>query len=395
MRRNGSIRLRWSLLLVLLFTGAISVGACSSEGGEQEGAASSSAPEGTPRSISPEALFTVGTVQGDSTEQLHNVVTPFPLDGGRLAVPQGSSNTILIFDEEGTLQRTLGGTGEGPGEFAALDGAWVVGDTIEAWDFKLKRITQFFPGDSVRVVPLEQVGGVQRAIPGRLGNSWAVMGVESAGFGTRDELVVHQFDLNGEHLGPLTGTKGMTRFRTSATAGPDPLSPRPLFAVSGGRLFVGETFTPRIQVFNADGDSVSTVKWTPLSTVSPEEAFQVIVDSAVARAESDQREDRRTELESFPVREQVSVFWDMKVDDHGYIWIQPYDPARHSLLFQGMRRAGPGGTWTVLSPDGEPQTTITVPDGVQPITIADDRVVGIRTNELGVEFVTVHALQRH
>ena len=56
---------------------------------------------------------------------------------------------------------------------------------------------------------------------------------------------------------------------------------------------------------------------------------------------------------------------------------------------------GPGGNWLVISPEGAEVGWLEMPEGLEPVQITSDAVVGIYRDELGVESVRVHSLSRH
>lgn len=353
-------------------------------------------PDGTPVRIDSAPVRQLGSADG-SARAFHRVRTPFLADEGELVVPTAGSGEIRVFGPGGELRRTLGGSGQGPGEFVWLDGAWPRGDAIEAWDWKQRRLTRFLPDGSVEVVRFESVSSAQRVVPAPLADGWIATGIGAAVMGRRDRMLFHRFDTAGAHVDTVARTLGMRRMETDLIGGPDPLSPRAVFDLSDGRLYVGETTTPELRVLSADGDSLGTFTWDPGSTPDPERAFRTVVDSAVARAAADDRERERKILESFPVADDVSVFWSVLVDEPGFVWIQRYDPARHSLHTGGRPApagAGPGGEWIVLSPEGERVATVEMPPGLRPTQITNDRVIGIRRTELGLETVVVHRLVR-
>lgn len=332
-----------------------------------------------------------------SARAFHRVRTPFLTDEGELVVPTAGSGKIRVFGPGGELRRTLGGSGQGPGEFVWLDGAWARGDTIEAWDWKQRRLTRFLPDGSVEVVRFESVSSAQRALPGHLPDGWIATGIAAAGMGRRDRMLFHRFDTAGAHVDTVAGVLGMRRMKTDVIGGPDPLSPRAAFDLSDGRLYVGETTTPELRVVSADGDSVRTLTWEPGPAPDPERAYRTVVDSAVARAAAGDRERERKILQSFPVSDDVPVFWSVLVDEAGFVWIQRYAPALHSVHSGGRpgpAGAGAGGEWIVLSPEGERVSTVRMPSGLHPTQITEDRVVGVQRTELRLETVAVYRLAR-
>lgn len=390
---SQSIKRRGPLLLQsIALTGMVLLlVSCSSSSSD---AGSSEVPPGTPESVVSEPVVELGVTRGDTTQQFHDIRTPFVFNDGQVVVPDGGSNTIRVFGQDGEHVRTLGGSGEGPGEFEMLDAAWNRGDTIEAWDTKLGRLTRFYPGDSVAVVTMESGPSAQQAVPGALPDGWVIAGVSSAGMGERDEMAVHHFDRQGNHMGVIARTRGMSRYRTSLAAGPDPLSPRPQFDVQDGRVYVAETLTPEIRVMNSSGDSLRTISWQSGTRPSAESAVRQTIQAIVDQEAPTDSASLRERMTSFPVREQVSAFWSFLVDEQGFVWVQPYSPRRHSLRLGGIRTAGPGGEWIVFSSDGRRLTSVKMPDGLQPTQITSDAVVGISRDEVGVQSVHVFPLQR-
>ncbi|MDE2754796.1 MAG: hypothetical protein OXI83_19675, partial [Gemmatimonadota bacterium] len=139
---------------------------------------------------------------GDLHQEFDGVVRPFVLPDGRLVVPNAGGYDIRVFTEGGEFLDGLGGRGEGPGEFMYLSAAWPRGDTIEAFDGDLRRITRFLPDGSTEVVPI--AGGEYPDLglgAGPLGRGWTLGGVVAAGFGQRDRISVQHSDRAGGRLG--------------------------------------------------------------------------------------------------------------------------------------------------------------------------------------------------
>jgi hypothetical protein len=361
-----------------------------------------------PVAISPDPLLQVGTATGDPDQEFHQVITPFLLSGGRLAVPVAGERTIRVFGPEGTLVSSHGRPGEGPGEFQALSSAWARGDTIEAFDGQLQRLTRFLPDGSVQVVTPEFTGSAGLAVPMPLHDGWAFVGIGSSGSGERDELVIHRHGGDGSHLGEVTRTLGIGRVSyPTGGSGPDPLSPRGLVAVRNGRIYVAETLTPEIQVFDASGRREAPLAWDPEPAAPPAEALRILRDSASARrAAGDASGMAEIILDAaieMPAPHRISVFWSFLVDEEGFVWVRPYDPASHAVALGGLGQgaytlgaagAGPGGRWRVFSPEGVEVGSMFVPEGLELWQVQSNAVVGVHRDPLGVESVRVHALER-
>ena len=354
---------------------------------------------GTPLAIKAAAVLSVGVVAGDTIQEFDRVTNPFVLPDGRLVVPLSGSADIRVFAADGDLVERLGGRGEGPGEFLYLSAAWPRGDTIEALDSRLRRVTRFLPDGSVETVML--AGGSQRdlsAAAGPLGRGWALGGVASGGPGERDLVVFDHFDRTGAHIGPLASVVGMARYAGGGFgSGPEPLSPRTVFTSDGTFLYIGDTLLPSIRRVGADGHADGEISWEPAETVAPGDAFDQVIDLAVSRAGAERASATRAGLEAARSPDALSVFWDFLVDPEGFVWIQPYEPTAHAMALgaRPLGGVGSGGAWSVLTPAARHVGLLEVPEGLELAQITRTSVVGIRRDELGVESVHVHALRRH
>jgi hypothetical protein len=350
-------------------------------------------PVGAPMSIGATPVSSVGVTSGDTLQELYQVVTPFLLQDGRLVVPSSGANAIKVFGPDGRYLKTLGRAGEGPGEFAWLMAAWPRGDTIEAFDARLGRITQFLPDGTIHDVTLNRVRAAQAAVPGAIPGGWILYGVVAVDRDGRDEVEAHLFGRDGSHEGRIAQVHGMLRYRFEGGSGPTPLSPQAFFAIHGGTLYVAESPTPRIRELRPTGEAEREITWKPDAAPEAGEVLAVVIDSAVSRAAPDQRAVVRRKLEASPAPG-LSVLWGLMVDEEGFIWIRPYDPLVDAAALGGLAGAGPGGRWRVLSPEGEDAGSVEIPHGLVPTQITSDRIVGIHRDELGVESVRVYALTR-
>ncbi|MYA10583.1 MAG: hypothetical protein F4087_04680 [Gemmatimonadetes bacterium] len=352
---------------------------------------------GTPLEIDAAPTLSVGVVAGDSLEIFDRVVTPFVLPDGRLVVPLDGSRDIRVFTPDGDFAYRLGGPGEGPGEFLSLSAAWPRGDTIEAFDGELRRLTRFLPDGSVTTVPVPGGPFPDMSLGvGPLEEGWALGGVAAGGPGQRDRIEIHHFGRDGGHLGALGSAGGIVRYATAGFGGPEPLSPRSVFASDGTRLYLGDTLEPLIRRVGPAGASAGEIAWEPTEALSVQAALEQVIDRAVARASADQRSATRQRLEGAVVSTELSVFWDFLPDPEGFLWVQPYEPLAHAFALGGTYLGGTAGegAWRVFTADGQDAGTITIPAGLVVTQIGPSAVVGIHRDDLGVESVRVHRLRR-
>ena len=350
-------------------------------------------PSGMPIEVAATPELEVGVRGGDPLQEFDRVVTPFWMSNERLVVPLAGFREIRIFDETGNHLATLGGEGEGPGEFREIGSAWAQGEEIEAFDGDLRRVTRFGPGGTLETIQLETTGAAERMAPGTFEGGWLAYGVEEVGADGRDRMGVHSFDESGMHRGVVAQVLGMRRYVHSRGGGPVPLSPWAWITGRGNEVFVSQGSEARLMALDRDGVVLREVTWDVEPTTSPEEALRVVVDSAVSRVPEEDRASYRAVLDEAPAP-QLPALAGLIVDELGFVWIRPYEPLRHAAVLGGLGRPGPGGVWRVLSPEGVQVSEVSMPEELEPSQITSDRVVGIRRDDLGVESVQVYRLVR-
>lgn len=362
-----------------------------------EGQGGSAVPIGTPVRVEADPEVAVGVVQGKSSEEFHEVVTPFVLPGGSLAVPSAGHGEIRIFDRRGDFVRSYGGSGEGPGEFVRLGGAWARGDTIEAFDLALQRITRFIPDGRPEVVRLD--GPYVTWVAGPISDGWVFVNTVEPGLARdnpRDQLVAYRFDRTGTFVTELARAEGIRRLRLPGRVTAEAFSPSARFDVWGDRLYAGETLVPQIQVFGPDGNLLRRIAWEPESIPPPGDALDEVRAALRERRRAYEPRILQRVLDA-PLPDDVPVFTDFLVDEEGYVWVRPYVPARDAVVVGGsvaVHRNNPGGSWLVFDPDGGQVGSIVVPRDLEPYQITSDAVIGVARNQFGVERVRVHRVIR-
>lgn len=89
-------------------------------------------------------------------------VAPRPDDG--VYVADGQVPIVRVYDSHGTHELDIGGRGEGPGEFASIDGMGVVEDQrVVVWDGQLRRLSVFnVNGDFIESISVPEGLGMWR-----------------------------------------------------------------------------------------------------------------------------------------------------------------------------------------------------------------------------------------
>ena len=159
------------------------------------------------------------------------------LSDGSIAVADRSAAEVRIYDRQGRHLRSMGRSGEGPGEFRHPLGLWVTaGDTVWAGDYRPWRYNVFTAeGELVRQVNLKPVYLNSSRGGGVLDNGFTINARQNLGrksdFSERLSFFVEVHDSNGnltdgplKMLGPRQGTirGGPSTLRTSELFGSRP-----------------------------------------------------------------------------------------------------------------------------------------------------------------------------
>ena len=324
---------------------------------------------------------------------------------GRIAVADRTLAAITVFAADGTVMTTMGREGDGPGEFRGLTGLAVDGEgRLLAFDNDLQRMSEWtLDGLLVEDTRLSRVGA-DRPIGdvGRFADgAWyarerdRMVATDPGGVG-RDTVGFHRLRDDGmvdEALARVPGSlssqfvvEGMPGLRGAL------FSPRALGAARGNCLLLAAGDEPVVQIFDKTGTARGELHFdVPVERVT-EEHRERWVAASVAAAERVMGGEivpeavRMIEVmgEAVGMAERVPFANDLIVDDLGYIWIQSW-----------QLPDGPGSPeWRVFSESGQATEVVTMPEGFRILAITADEITGVRTDELGRQFVQVHALDR-
>ena len=102
--------------------------------------------------LAPQPTYEIGVVDGDAPYMFWEIADALGLPGDQIAVVDAGSREIRVFDSGGDHLLTLGGQGQGPGEFSGIPVVrFLPPDTLLALDPNLGRLTWFtLDGRTVR-----------------------------------------------------------------------------------------------------------------------------------------------------------------------------------------------------------------------------------------------------
>ena len=375
-----------------------------------------------PLTATTEDIYTVGTSAGEDWETFGGIGAVAFNAAGELSVFDSQSRRVVVVDADGGHLRTLGGQGEGPGEwqwpfgFTVLrDGRTVVFDmgrpgTFEIYDAE---------GGFVRGVTVDVMQGAPGSLLLQLPDGRLVStGGPRFSFPTSDEAEedyrrdIHVFSLAGDDTEVLYRAWDLPPTESEVTIEDE--QGRPEMTINrmrafepglhlavhmDGRLAVADSTTYEVKLIAADGNVTGTLgrPIAPLMvTEEIKEATRAMrieeysfssglgfMGQQMSSAEAAQfRETFMKQVETMVFADEIPVIAEMAVDPEGRFWI-----TRSPVEVGGERLTD------LLTAEGDylgtlPAGGLAIPDAFGP----DGLMAYIETDEVGVQRVRVTRL---
>lgn len=353
--------------------------------------------EGAGWSLADTAHLRIGETDAPGHD-LYDVRSIVRLSDGRVAVANSGSSEIRIFSGDGDLLQTLGGPGEGPGEFRSLWRMFLLpGDSLLVTDISLDRLTVFSAGgELVRTAQFEASPSERVPTPAaRLGDG-SFVALPSFTFGSasgarsqvfQDTVPIMHYSADGGYSGELGRFPGSEYFMfvhdDGLLGGPRIWGRETHIASAGDRVIVGHSADYSYDVLSTRGELVRRVR--------ADRPLRAVTDGDVARMrEPDPESDPgSTEmfnrvLDAIPPPAHFPAYEDIEVEADGHVWIREYV----------WPDEGAAQEWQVFDPEGRWLGSVTMPPGFTPLTIETDEVLGIFRNDMDVEHLHAYRLSR-
>ncbi len=350
-----------------------------------------------PWRIGPAPAVSIGVESGEEPYMLHEADDALTLPDGRIVIANTGTSELRVFDATGAHQATWGGSGEGPGEFAALAGvdAWQ-GDSIVAWDGRTAAVSVFdSDGGFGRSFVLET--GEERPLTPRFAfrdGSFLGLTAEATGDGyRRSEVSYERRTADGAMLLSYGTHPGRESFFGFAGGMPIMLAGLPFsrFLVEGAwgdLVIISPNDDYEIRAYDGADGSLARIVRREHANRAPTyaEAEQLFEDNLARISLPEQAlSSFREAFPNVPVVERFPAYDGILVDGLDHLWVR-------EAKFTGTERPVP--LWTVFDPEGRVLGFIETPDGLTILEIGADYVLGHTTDDLGVESVQVWPLER-
>lgn len=371
---KGSARLSISLLVALQVVG-VPGGVAVAQGPGPE------IPSQLDAWIDSVSLVSIGE---DDVDPLYLVVGAV-FHGDTLIIAENSTGMLRYYDRAtGRLHRTVGGTGEGPGEYQALVFLQVVGDRIHTFDLVASRVTimdlagvvertvriaptsrhmapqvlGFFPDGAMLVAGFSRDWTNVARVPTIRRDPWVL---------SRHDEMGNFIDSLGWYLGKEFYVVPYGRDGEAMPEWPVPFARLSMVGVFGDNYYVADNMEPRIPLFDQEGNLRDELD----VEISPEPQRVT-------------REDARRFREADEVDRQPPEFYPFLGEARnvsGRLWVRHYGSGESDVH-----------TWTVLSSDGDIVGRVRSLDRLVVLAVDGDTAAVVRVDDLGVETVELRRI---
>lgn len=347
--------------------------------------------------LDPRPLLDLGGVAGDSALDFSGVGGTVRLASGRIAVADGATGQIRIFDERGLLLRRLGGRGTGPGEFTALASLYrLPGDSIAAWDRGRAALTIFGPegrvarsvslapdsGGAAALRPVGVLGGGEVLAAGSLPvvRDGAAVGVR------RDSVPYLAIAPDGRRrvVGHFLGDELFVELRGQTVRAALLPFGRTTAAVVRGPGFVLATGDADLRTYDSAGALRRSVRWpAERRAVTSGDSVRFIADLLVGVRDPMARQPQEHFWRTVPFPKTLPPHGAIRVGAGGELWVEEPNADRKLPT-----------RYHVFATDGRWLGTLTLPERFTLFEVGTDYLLGAWKDPDDVEHVRMYGLER-
>jgi len=335
--------------------------------------------------LSSEPTLTIGELDGPEEYLLFRANGARRLSNGNIVIANSGTYELRFYDANGRHVRSIGGEGDGPGEFRRMGEPWPLGsDSIAIWDSRNARLTVFdIDGEFGRSFRLDPITDALRPSPlGILADNALLVSAAVRREGQRpegisqDSILYSRYSLEGAHMATFIRRRGhwhILRDLGGGMSGGGQLMtwPNPAATVFGERWYYGSAESWEIGVYSADGaltrlyrrDKPNRIFTEAKRDEGPESSSGQVLFTITT-----------------PTPETFPAYRSFMVSDDGNLWVEDYTHPSEQP------------SWAVFRDDGRYLGAVETPIGAQVTHIGDDFVLLIWEDELEVQQVQMYEL---
>jgi hypothetical protein len=343
-------------------------------------------------------MLTIGGLDVPESQQLFQVSGARRLDDGRIAVVDGGSAEVRVYDARGALVHAHGRKGEGPGEYQGPRLAGVLGtDTLVVYDSRLRRVSLLHPvqgfarsylvgtegGGFPTAIGITAEGGL--AIGGGMFFS-SVQGFPSGRVRPNSRYVI--LAPEGSVRGDFGDVPAADMFARSSggmfQAASLPFGRRTAAAIGRDQFWLGTGDSWEVRAYTLDAQLERIVRFDrPQMRVTDALRDAYLAEQLADVDDANEARQLRERHAAMASPEMVPPYQHFAVDALQHLWIGEY-----VLPDQTVR------TYTIVDQDGRATGRLTMPERTLPLDIGADYVLGLTRDDLDIERLTLWRLER-
>jgi len=348
--------------------------------------------------ISSNASVTIGAEDGPVANQFARISGATRFDDGSVAVADETASNVRIFDAAGRLIRTVGRNGAGPGEFRVLRSLRrVARDSVALFDNRQNRVTVI--DRSGKILIMRQLPTTRYSWMYPLPNGRWMASEEEGTNGTRlredatpglhrfptTVLVLDSAGAVVDTVGVFPGAEQSYR-RVDGRLGTvsSPYGRVLSLASRDGQAYVATGDFLGYDVYTASGKHLRSIRAAGPDRTLRASEVAAYNDALLAQIPNQAQRDAYSRfLKGAEAPRQKAAVSRILLDPLGGVWLSGYET---EFL--------PAAVWHVFDSRHRYVGAIPIPTGLRILEIGPQHVVGIWTDDSGVQSVRVHALAR-
>lgn len=333
----------------------------------------------------------IGLTDGDPNYLFSRVAGAVRTPNETIVVGDGTSNQVRFYDQSGHFLRSVGRTGQGPGEFEYLRSLKRCGgDSIFAFDLNWQTKVYEPTGELVREMRLTEpeLERPPYALACSPGGPFAITGWGSQTMSPQMGFYaatspVWVLDAEGGLVAEIGHFVSSERIGSQFGSRPHPFGRSTVVAVGADQIFVGPSQALEVLVYGFNGELRAIIRGPQPDLAIRSTHLAEYRQERLDAVTPERREAVLRDLNEMPMPPAFPAYDRMEVDSDGNLWVRRF------------RKPGEGGpVWTIFDTRGVLLGELTTPPGLEVTEIGSDFVLGVHEDEFGVERIQLHHLRK-
>jgi hypothetical protein len=344
--------------------------------------------------VSPEPTLSIGTQDGPESQQLFRVLGAHRFPDGRIVVTNSGSTELRFYDSTGAFESASGRQGGGPGEFYSMGQNWAIGDSLYVYDLNNGMRVSVFDAHgafvrsySLELTPDQRLPVLLDMFADRTLLVLAARRDRELTQGLSSELqLLMRYTSEGhpaDTMGWFADAQRLIRIEENRVASiglPYGLSPQR--AIAGANWYFGSGASFEIGLYTQSGTLTRLIR-RPIPNPPVTAQERADFEERLAERLPTMAPTFRALYDGVSLPETKPAFGKLLVDADQNLWVADYARNREDF-----------NRWSVFDSDGRWLGTVDTPPGLMVYEIGKDYVLGLRRDDLDVEYVETYQLRK-